>query len=449
MKERVSFRWVKEKFFSDPDKLLKVKAGEVLLEHNQINQKLYLVLEGKMVGYLVDSGLEAYPILEATADKFIGVYSYFSDDKKSYSRVIAAEDSLVCYYDKALQDHTSEEWNKLAPFLISVVVNELFARQHFARQMAVEKSNDVQRLLKAEKMATLGQMAAGLAHELNNAIGVLSGGVDHMATFYSRWVSANNDPKLLEVFTEGLERGQHLSSEEARSHRKLFEKIKALSETQKRKLAKTGLKYALVENYLKKNPNNADKLFSCWEAGSTIHDMQIAARHSSHVVRSVKQLGVTEHVWSKNINVNDTINEALVILKNMTKRVKTSYQLDDQLPVTEGCVGQLIQVWINLVKNGIESMLGANVDEPEIEIISEHTPSQIRVRIIDNGPGIEQDIMNKIFQPSFTTKVGGLSFGLGLGLSIVQRIITEHGGSIEVSSKPGNTQFMVQLPIIN
>ncbi|MEP1891305.1 MAG: ATP-binding protein, partial [Cyclobacteriaceae bacterium] len=106
-------------------------------------------------------------------------------------------------------------------------------------------------------------------------------------------------------------------------------------------------------------------------------------------------------------------------------------------------------VWINIVKNGIESMIQDETHHATLQISTSHTDEEITVEISDNGPGIPPKILNKIFEPSFTTKVGGLNFGLGLGLSVVQRIITEHDAKIAVSSEPGKTVFAVILPIIN
>ncbi len=447
MKEKVSFNWVKKHFFSDEKKQLKIKKGDMLFDQNQTNRKLYLVLEGKFNGYFTASDLLPYPIFEATKNKFIGVYSYFSADNNSYSRVVATEDSVVSYYDKPLLDHTDEEWIKLAPFLISVVVNELYSRQHFARMMTIEKYNDVQKLLKAEKMATLGQMAAGIAHELNNAIGVLDKGTDHLSTFLDDQITYQQNAYAA-FFRIGAEQGQRLSSEEARKRREDYDKIKGLSRTQIKRLARTGIAPDLIKEIISKSADAADKIYQSWENGCTLYDMKIASRHATQVVRSVKQLGVSEHTWSENISVNDSIHEALVILKNLTKRVELRLSLDEHQPATAGFYGQLIQVWINIIKNGIESMLSAKIPKPLLMVKSVHDDNFITVSVSDNGPGIPKKIMERIFEPSFTTKVGGLSFGLGLGLSIVQRIITEHDGQIAVSSVPENTLFVVKLPLI-
>ncbi|WP_421876004.1 ATP-binding protein [Marinoscillum sp.] len=450
MQEEINFHWIKERFFSDEHKKLNLAAGETLLEFNQKNDKLFLVTKGKFQGYLKAVELENYPVFEATKDKFIGVYSYFAEGNLSYSRVMAMEDSEVYYYDKPLYDHTNEELVTLAPFLISVVTNELVSRQHFAKKMAMEKHHDVQRLLKAEKMATLGQMAAGLAHELNNSIGVLDGSLDRLQLFIKSCIGECNDSHLQSFFELGLSKGQVTSSEDARAKRKEYEqKIKGLSSSQARHLAKTGIDPEVLQGIIQKKPDVADKIYDLWETGCTLYDMQVAARHSTHVVRSVKQLGVTEHEWSNDVNVNDTVDEALIIVKNLTKRVNTSVELDPALPHTEACHGQLVQVWINLIKNAVESLIHSETSDPKLHILSSASASTIEVRISDNGPGIPKKIIKRIFEPSFTTKVGGLSFGLGLGLSIVQRIITEHDGQIDLSSEPGHTEFIVKLPLIN
>ncbi|MEP4534737.1 MAG: ATP-binding protein [Cyclobacteriaceae bacterium] len=449
MPDKINFHWIKQQFFSDEDNKIELKKGDRLLESHQTNKRLFLVTQGKLQGFLDAEGLENYPVIEATTNKFIGVYSYFSHDHKSYSNVVAMEDSVVHYYDKPLMDHTPEEMQTLWPFLISVVVNELYARQHFAKHMAQEKYSDVQRLLKAEKMATLGQMAAGLAHELNNSMGVLNGSLEHLQTFITHCVAYNQNQNLTAFFNVGLEKGQGISSAEARKTRDRFASIKSLNSSQVRKLSKTGIDPDSIIKLISKNPELADQLYAYWEAGCTVHDMRIAAKHSTHVVKSVKQLGVNEHQWSKEVDINHTLDEALVILRNLTKRVKTDIALDENLPLTEACAGQLVQVWINIVKNGIESMIQGKSPHAQLTIRTSHTDEEITVEISDNGPGIPPKILNKIFEPSFTTKVGGLNFGLGLGLSVVQRIITEHDAKIAVSSEPGKTVFAVILPIIN
>ena len=106
-----------------------------------------------------------------------------------------------------------------------------------------------------------------------------------------------------------------------------------------------------------------------------------------------------------------------------------------------------MQVWANLIKNAIDSMTQARTEAPKVTIVSGTRNNAIIVTIKDNGPGISKEVLGKIFQPSFTTKERGLDFGLGLGLTIVERIIHSYGGSITVKSKPGHTTFKIKIPV--
>lgn len=446
-KEKVDFEWMKTHYFSNAEKTISIKKGEILIDYKKENKRLYLVLEGKFFGFLKDSKMEAYPIFEATKDKFIGVYSYFSEDNLSYSKVMAMEDAVVTFYDKPLLDHRNGELEKIMPFLTSVIVNELYSRQHFAKKMAKEKHNYVEKLLKAEKMATLGQMAAGLAHELNNSIGVLSSNLEKLQSYVCETVASINGESLQSFFLKGLIEGQSVSSSDARTNRFEYEKtLGKLDHALIRKLSKTGISPTELLNFMNNDLTKAEDAYNKWELGCNLHDMKIAAKHSAHVVKSVKQLGVAEHQWAEDVDINDTIKQAMVIVQNLTKRVETEVDLQE-IPSTDACAGELVQVWINIIKNAIESMIQGRTQAPKISIHSFVENRAIAVAISDNGPGIPKEIMEKIFEPSYTTKVGGLSFGLGLGLSISQRIIIEHEGSIALASEKGKTTFTIKIPL--
>ncbi|MFY0598708.1 MAG: hypothetical protein JXR03_03480 [Cyclobacteriaceae bacterium] len=446
MIEAIDFKWIKDNYFSKPEKTIRLKKGEILIDYHKHNSKLFLVLEGKFFGFLEDKKFEDYPIFEASKNKFIGVYSYFSRENLSYSRVVAEEDAVVAYYDKALLDHDSKELERLMPFLMSVVVNELYARQHFARKMAEEKQQDVNKLMKAEKMATLGQMAAGLAHELNNSIGVINSNLTSLIGFITENLKKNKD-KTIDFFLNGLDNGNGISTLEARNRKSQLEKkFKKLDQVQVKRLSKTNIDTDELIDYLEEDFSKIEEVLEQWKLGRMLHDTMVAARHSGHVVKSVKQLGVSQHLWSKHVDVNESIREALIITQNLTKRVKTNINLQE-LPPIQACLGGLTQVWINLIKNAIESMIHGKSESPQLQITSQTIDGFIQVEVSDNGPGIPEEILFKIFEPSFTTKVDGLSFGLGLGLSIVQKIITEHDSTIEVESQFRKTVFVIKIPL--
>jgi C4-dicarboxylate-specific signal transduction histidine kinase len=106
-----------------------------------------------------------------------------------------------------------------------------------------------------------------------------------------------------------------------------------------------------------------------------------------------------------------------------------------------------VQIWVNIIKNACEALQNSGQKNAAVRVKSRKTEGKAVVEIIDNGPGIPPDLLPRIFQPDVTTKVEGLSFGLGLGLSIVQSIIENMGGNIAVESEPGRTAFVVELRV--
>ena len=436
------------KYFSNPAKMIHLKRGNVLLHQYEENNRLFYVMKGKVCGYLPDKELHE-PVLEANSRSFVGVYSFFSQDRKSYSELLAEEDSEISYYDGNPFDLPLEEARELLIFLFNKVVGELRTRQHFAGRMAHENQATLQKLIQSEKMATLGQMSAGLAHELNNAIGALSSNLRQVQEEISAYLKLNEDQVIFEAYQKGLEEGQNISSSEARESRTALEKLKFLDKATSKKLSRAGISPLDIKKLSGEDKYMAKKIAAFWEMGYLLHDMHIAGTHATHVIQSVKNLGVSHQQWIRDADINKSLDEALAILRNMTKQVELEVNLSPELPSTEACPGELVQVWINLVKNAVESLLNANIEYPKLIVNSESDKNNIRISITDNGQGIPKDLEQVIFQPNFTTKKGGLSFGLGLGLTIVKRIINEHNGEIKVDSRPGHTCFEVLIPIVN
>ena len=112
-------------------------------------------------------------------------------------------------------------------------------------------------------------------------------------------------------------------------------------------------------------------------------------------------------------------------------------------------MGEMVQVWLNLTKNAVEALNSSHVENPEINISTSYKEKYILVEISDNGPGIPVELQKAIFEPDVSTKKSGLSFGLGLGLSIVKKIITSHEGNIKLSSSEKGTSFKIILPLEN
>lgn len=427
------------KYFSDPEKKISLRAGEILLHQYEENKCIFYLQKGKVSGFLPDKRI-AEPIFETSENSFVGVYSYFSHDHLSYTEVKATEDSVIYYFD---QDHRSMELREaddFLDFLFDFVVFELRSRQRFAAQMALERQNAMNNLIKTEKLATLGQLSAGLAHELNNSIGSLSANLRQLEEDIQNHLVSMKDEKYQRFFRLGVEKGQQVSNSDARKARNAWPKSHHLSTSTIKKLTKADISPKEL-----KSAEDANEIAMLWAIGNIIHDMHIASRQAAHVISSIKSMGVANQNWSLDVDPKQTILEALAILRSMTREVHMEVSLPETISTIEACHGELVQVWINLIKNAIECLIQHKVENPSVKVECLEKDKHIEISVEDNGTGIDPSIAKKIYEPNFTTKVEGISLGLGLGLSIVQRILNEHLADLRLESRPGRTRFTVIL----
>ncbi|MEJ2005445.1 MAG: hypothetical protein P8X57_10865, partial [Cyclobacteriaceae bacterium] len=211
-----------------------------LLDQNVVNHKLFYIRSGKIIGLLPDKHTTE-PVFEADADSFVGVYSYLSEDHRSYSRLIATEETTVCYYDDDPRELPFEDAEKFLGFLFRIVVLELRSRQYYAAQMAHERQEVMNKLIKTEKLATLGQLSTGLAHELNNSIGSLSANLRQLQNELRELLIDKKSSRMQAYFQRGLEEGLLLSSKEARSKREEWEGVRGFDQQTIKKLSKAGI----------------------------------------------------------------------------------------------------------------------------------------------------------------------------------------------------------------
>ncbi len=435
---------IKVKYFSSPNRRKLLAKGETLMTMGGENRRLYLVRKGTLSAYLTTDDGEELELFRTYSDMFAGVYSFFSQTFKSHATLRALQDTELSYIEPEHVRHLSNYELEFLP----IMVFELSERQKVASRVALEKEKTLKQLLHTDKMATLGQLAAGLAHELNNAVGVLQRHTEWLSEEMRHYLKESTSAPYFRLFEAGLEKGQFIDSAEARLKKKEWMETFKLEADAARKLAKMGLTEAEVKSLKKEKSVDFDRLHYYWEMGLAFHDMLIASRHAVHVVKSVKQLGVSDHEQHAGIDLNQTINETLALLKSPLRQVTVHTQLET-LPLITANSGEFVQVWLNLIKNAAESMVGAHTPSATLTVSSRHsiTEGAAVISVEDNGPGVPAELTQKIFQPSFTTKVGGLSFGLGLGLTIVQRLVESYHGSVSLVSRPGKTIFTVKIPL--
>lgn len=439
-----NYEWLAETYFSNENQIISLRKGDELLLQDQFNDRLYLVKKGLLIGYAEDANGNRFEVFRANPRMFIGVYSYFSKSFSSLATVVADKNSELAYIDQSQKIAKTSKAGSLAEEFMPMVVTELLYRQKWMQDIAIQKELAIKHLMQSEKMASLGQMAAGIAHELNNAIAVLKRNTEWIKEqLLKLWKEYRPEEFLL--FKQGVLRGRNLSSTQARKRSRELQKKYSLDRDSADCLAQMDFTHDDINLLSKKTRKNIKELFAFWEMGSTIHDMQIATSHSTHVLNSVKSLGAERSFRQPNVNLNDSITESLSLIHNYLKQITLKTNLKP-IPLIEANKGEFVQVWSNIFKNAYDSLISAGIQRPVIWIFSELSNNSIVIKIQDNGPGIPKNIVSKIFEPKFTTKTNGATVGLGLGLAIVQRIIHSYNGQITLSSEPGKTVFTVKIP---
>jgi hypothetical protein len=430
-------------YFSDPSRRIHLKKGDYLLREGEYNDRLYLVLSGQLSGYFKAPDGNDIFFFRLHTGMFAGVYSFFSKTFRSSTTIIADEDTEVAFIDSTQEAVALDQQSTLCEQFMPVVVADLAHRQQLAQQISYENQQTLRKLHESEKLATLGQMAAGISHELNNAIAVLQRGTQWIS---EALVAFFSNPLQRRYFEKGRHEGRRLSSRDIREIQRMLQKRYGLDADTAAALAELGISEKELPHSREEIEALAREIYQSWEVGAALHDMTTAANHAAHVTRSVKSLGAPSSQRQPNQDVNETIREALTLLHSKLRKIRVVFDAGELPPLTANR-GELVQVWVNLIKNAIESLNNSRTPDPEIRIRTRVAKKQIAVDISDNGPGVPPEIADRIFQPNFTTKVEGLSFGLGLGLSIVQRIVNSYNGTIALKSTPGNTVFTVRIPV--
>jgi signal transduction histidine kinase len=176
---------------------------------------------------------------------------------------------------------------------------------------------------------------------------------------------------------------------------------------------------------------------------SLTSDIETAAARVHSLVAAIKGFTyMDQSAVPTRVAIGKALADTMAVLggKAKAKSVQVKVLADEPLPEVEGFGGELNQVWANLIDNAID----AAPESGNVEVRAQPRDGSVLVCVTDDGPGIPPDRVQQIFEPFFTTKPIGQ--GTGLGLDIVRRVVQEHGGTIEVESRPGRTQFRVILP---
>lgn len=293
---------------------------------------------------------------------------------------------------------------------------QLLDRRAIARTADLKKAYDdlaasQVRLVHAEKMATLGQMVAGVSHEINTPLGYVNNNLYILKELLKDYNHIVDEALLL---NDLLAQPQTDSSQINLSVQTLIHRVRTYADRDRRK--------------------EADQIFA---------DTLFGVKQISELIQNMKNFSRLDEERLRAVNLNDCIDTALNIAKSNLKNINVLPRYrDKELPPVYCSPAQINQVLLNLFNNAAQA-----ADKPDAHIIIDtgSNNNSIYIDIIDNGKGIERDKQQKIFEPFYTTKAAGE--GTGLGLSICQKIINEHGGRIQLDSRVGKgSVFRINLP---
>ncbi len=279
------------------------------------------------------------------------------------------------------------------------------------RTHALQESNDTLKrtqtqLVNAEKMASLGQLTAGIAHEINNPI---------------NFITSNVQPLR-------------------RNIREIVEVMEAY-----RAIDPTGAEQQLEAVRFKERSLGIDE--SIAELDDIIDSIAEGSTRTAEIVRGLRNFSRLDEDDLKEADLNEGIRSTLAVLAPQF-RDKVSIELElGQLPLVECFPGKVNQVFMNVITNAVQATLLRSGDRPRIvKVRTVEVDDRVQIRISDNGVGMTDDVKVRIYDPFFTTKPVGE--GTGLGMAIVYGIIQDHQGDIRAESTPGvGTEFTIDLPV--
>ncbi len=457
-------------YFSEPERILTMKKGDAVARQGEENKRLYLILSGSVVSYrhvvkedpeTASTSHNIYKAFRAGPGDYLGVQSFFSGWYRSSTDLIAETDLELAYIDDTTPAIEPEKYGTLLEQFVPAIVHELSARNTRVFDRSAEKEEALKLLHRSEMAATLGQLSAGIAHELNNALGVLSRRTDFVVDFLTKQLQEGNEDRFT-LYSKGLEGDSKASTSDQRKMARAYEKKYGISQDAARALAQIPGVEEHPELLSKKFLNKLEENLPFWELGHDLHDMKLAVRHATGIVRSVRLLGGGNTRREEGVNIIDSVTEAVALVKSALRGLTFEMILPpkETVPCIYADETELVQIWVNLLQNACDALKIAGTPDPAIRLEchveriasndqTSHTTKEIHVSVTDNGPGVPPALCEKIFRPNFTTKKKGLSFGLGLGLTIVRRIVDSYSGRICLDSVPGKTVFNVIIPTSN
>lgn len=366
------------------------------------------------------------PVIEPGTERVVGVFEVYSDVTPFLQQIKATSQTFQKTADDNQQRATLQAENNqeqvdhssriqllvlaLLLTLLYVVLLVIVRRaQGVIEKQAQESDTNKQRLAQAEKMTTLGQMVAGVAHQLNTPLAFSKSNV-YMAI------------QSLDGMVPTIEAASRVLEKEIAGDPDI---------TQPARL--DGRDFAAQLGEIPGEARMAQEMLG---------DVLMGLDQMNELVNNLRNFTRLDRARTAAVNLNSTLSSVVYIAKSVISTKVRVVEAFDDLPPLECNVSQLNQVFLNLIVNAAQSIRGAGT----ITVTTSSDRERICVAILDTGSGIPDDVLPRIFDPYFTTKPAGE--GTGLGLAIAKDIVVEHGGEIVVDTQIGvGTRFRIYLPL--
>jgi signal transduction histidine kinase len=424
-----------------------VKAGDTYARQGDPADSMFVILEGQFQWRGELGGQTIVP--SSTLGDVTGVLP-FSRMTHYLVNGRALTDGRVLKFPAALFPELVQRMPELVKRLVGVMSDRIRETTRMEQQR--------------DRLASLGKLSAGLAHELNNPASAAKRAASQLRDVLKKIRDASLElgrrdltaaqkaeiERLEAAFTQ-----QGATPPDALTISDLEDQIDSVLRSHGQNdlwelaagLARRNVKPEVLESLFGNFGGDIARaalvrISASVEIANLLHEIESSTSRISDLVGAIKEYTYMDQAPVQNVDVARSLETTLTILNHKLKHGVTVQRDYQRIPLLVNSFGsELNQVWTNIIDNAIAAMGGKG----ELRVRSYRQDAWVVVEIGDNGPGISPEIKPHIFEPFFTTK--GVGEGTGLGLDTVQRIVKKHRGNIQVTSKPGNTRFEVWLPL--